>query len=61
MAQVTNRPLLVRGSSGNGKSSLARNVAQRLEAAWDDPEATRANRTAGIVAVEVEVPGAGLP
>jgi len=26
-----------------------------------DPEATRANRTAGIVAVEVEVPGAGLP
>jgi sugar lactone lactonase YvrE len=26
-----------------------------------DPELTRANRTAGIVAVEVEVPGVGLP
>ena len=25
VAQVTNRPILVRGSSGNGKSSLARN------------------------------------
>lgn len=30
VAQVTNRPVLVRGASGNGKSSLARNVARWL-------------------------------
>jgi len=43
VAQVTNRPLLVRGSSGNGKSSLARNVARVL--GWRYYEAVITSRT----------------
>lgn len=43
VAQATNRPLLIRGGPGNGKSSLARNVARCL--GWRYYEAVITSRT----------------
>lgn len=43
VAQATNRPLLIRGGPGNGKSSLARNVARLLK--WRFYEVVITSRT----------------